>query len=312
MSLEDELNRLIDDNLCSYGTSDIDAAMAMCQTLIDENPTAKVYLYTDTTYNTAPTVTIKNAAHTDGLEWNAGILGVRAVLDDYYYMYEVDLGYYEKVDNPMDVKSAILNVQLDVLNANAYSKEETDDAKNMKKAEATIRIVSGQTKTLVFKCGLDDTDNVEEDGNVVYFDLEEVYGKDVKIQTFGSAVVRVSRDAATNDANNLDDMFTIYGNQKNVIKVQYASTLPNTFMNGVMSSLKSLYKDRWDIQLYEVKKGDDFADKGYDLYIFEHEMPEILPSDGAILMVNPDKAPAAANFTVSQEVRGSKDYYLHT
>lgn len=310
MSLEDELNRLVDDNECYYGESDIDAAMLMCQSIIDENPTAKVYLYTDTEYNTADTVKLINVTHED--EWNAGVLDVRTAVEDYYYSFEVDVGFYAKLENPQDVKSALLNVQFNVNNANAYDKE-SDEGINMARVDCEVRILSGQTRTIVFKCGLSDTDTSDqEEEGTIYFDLEQVYGKDVKIQTFGSATVKVTREDATGDSNNLDDMFIVYGNQKNIVKVQYASSLPNPFMSGVIESLQDTYSNRWDIKLTEVKKGDDFATSGFDLYIYEHEMPDILPTDGAVVMVNPDKAPPAANFTLSQEVQGTKNYYLHT
>lgn len=309
MTLEDELNRLKDEDTCSYGSSDIDGAMEMCQAIIDNNPTAKVYLYTDTTYNVAPTVTQISCCVED--EWNAGILDVRAVEDDYYYQFEVDVGFYAHMENPTDLRTATLDITLDVANANAADRESAE-GQDMQTVEYSVRVTGGVPRTVIFKSGLSDTDAIDNEEGVIYFNLEEVYGKDKKIQTFGSVTVKVSRQGATGDANSLDDSFILYGNQKNIIRVQYFSTIPNTFMNGIMSSLKSLYKNRWDIQLFEVKKGDEAETKGFDLYIYEHEMPEVLPTDGAILMVNPDTAPPASDFAVGQEVQGNKDYYFHT
>ena len=38
-----------------------------------------------------------------------------------------------------------------------------------------------------------------------------------------------------------DDVFNIYNGQKEVIKVQYASSLPNSFVNAALSAIKKAY-----------------------------------------------------------------------
>ena len=68
-----------DEAACSYGTSDVDGAMAMCESVLSDNPAAEVWLYTDVLYsNVPPRVNVVNVADAD--EWNAAILNARAVL----------------------------------------------------------------------------------------------------------------------------------------------------------------------------------------------------------------------------------------
>ena len=48
--LMETLAALEDETACSYGKADIEAALRLSETILAENPTAKVYIYTDTSY----------------------------------------------------------------------------------------------------------------------------------------------------------------------------------------------------------------------------------------------------------------------
>ena len=237
MMLEEELLRLKEEDGCSYASSDVDAAMEMCQDLIDDNPTAKVYLYTDTKYNVSDTVTIVPVNHED--EWNAGILSFEAIEDDYYYMFAVDVAYYAHMTDVTDIKSATLEVQLNIENANAFDRN-SDDGKAMPPVVFPVRVTSGVPRKVIFKCGAGDNNASDDESSIVYCNLEEFYGDEIKIQTYGSATVKVTRQDSTDDCNILDDMYTIYGSQREVIKLQYASAMPNVFMTAMISTIKSL------------------------------------------------------------------------
>ena len=52
----------------------------------------------------------------------------------------------------------------------------------------------------------------------------------------------------------------------------------------------------WDIQITEIKKGAEFATQGFDIYIFEHMMPTSLPTDGIVLLADPETVPSGAGF----------------
>lgn len=61
-------------------------------------------------------------------------------------------------------------------------------------------------------------------------------------------------------------------------------------------------RDKWDIEYTQLDPGEEAALEGFDLYIFEHEMPETMPTDGAVLLVNPDEGPKGSDIVVGDIV----------
>jgi hypothetical protein len=64
---------------------------------------------------------------------------------------------------------------------------------------------------------------------------------------------------------------------------------------------------RWDVEFKELKREETPETEGFDIYIFEHEnMPSTLPTDGVVLLANPDSVPSGAGFRL-----GSVNNYHH-
>jgi hypothetical protein len=57
-------------------------------------------------------------------------------------------------------------------------------------------------------------------------------------------------------------------------------------------------REEWDISFVSLKENETFATEGFDIYIFEHKMPEVLPTDGVVLLVDPDKAPNGSGLQI--------------
>ena len=95
-----------------------------------------------------------------------------------------------------------------------------------------------------------------------------------------------------------DNSFFLYGGTRSVIKIQYASTSPNNFFESAVRSLRESNKERWDVRYTVVRDSDSFATEGYDIYIFEHEMPDTLPTDGLVILVDPDSAPVGSDLQI--------------
>lgn len=93
------------------------------------------------------------------------------------------------------------------------------------------------------------------------------------------------------DSFSYDNSFYLYGGRRDTIKIQYTSTKRNTFFGGITRNLRESLKTKWDIEITETHENDAPKLSGFDLYIFEHKMPDILPTDGVVLMVNPDAVP---------------------
>lgn len=71
-------------------------------------------------------------------------------------------------------------------------------------------------------------------------------------------------------------------------------------MSGILIGLRDSLSSRWDIDLTEVRGENAIPEiAGFDFYIFEHKMPEILPTDGVVFLINPDVSPEGAGITLN-------------
>ncbi len=268
-----------DETACSYGSSDVDNAMGLCESIFADNPAARVYLYTDTTYSYVPKgINVVNVANED--EWNAAILNARAEIEENYYAFYVDVAVYGAEKQ--------ITVNLEVQGANA---DDSTVAEVTYPFSTVVTCSRDATKTVVFKYLTDNEEQPPKSDNTEYLWIEE--GK--KIWSYQS--VHISLDV--DDSFMSDNSFEIFGGQKEVLKIQYTSSAANSFFNAAFFVLQNNLKDRWDIQFTEIKDGN-YATSGYDLYLFEHQMPESMPTDGVVFLVNPETVPpAGAGFRVS-------------
>lgn len=63
------LEELLEEDACTYGASNMDAAIKLSENILNENPKAQIYLYTDTTYSYVPsTVNLVSVSETGGME----------------------------------------------------------------------------------------------------------------------------------------------------------------------------------------------------------------------------------------------------
>lgn len=146
--------------------------------------------------------------------------------------------------------------------------------------------VNGQDRTEILslpaRCDVGETVTVE-------FNSDSV---DMMIYMFD--YVRVSVEAVDaggavlTDSFSYDDTFYLYGGTPQKINIQYASPKPNPFVSGILIGLRDSLSSRWDIDLTEVRGENAIPEiAGFDFYIFEHKMPEILPTDGVVFLINP-------------------------
>lgn len=272
-SLDDVLFDLIDNDACSYGSSDMDAALELSDEILLLNPNAEIFIYSDEEFLNIPDgVTVVNVDLDE--EWNVAILDASAKKQDNYYEFTVDMACYGRDEN--------VTLFIKVYGANASDSESEGITIPLSQ---DVECENDLTKRIIFtrdKIGVDDE-------NTLYVSLTH------DIYSFQSISVYVEAE----DSFDQDNQFDIYSGQKEVLKVQYASPseLIQSFFPGAIYVLQSLYSDRYDIQFKEVQNGN-YAVEGFDLYIFEHEMPYELPTDGIVMLVNPTSAPAGAGFTL--------------
>lgn len=276
--LFDTLQGLVDDEYaCSYGSADIEGALALSEEVLAENSTASIYIYTDTEYEYIPDgITVVPIRTAD--EWNAAILDAHAELEDGYYRLTVELACYGR-DRAVD-----LNVEVN--GANAY--DASDEGINKQFMFPAVECSGNDTVTVIFSAAQEDM-GAE---NVYFYDLSN----DDRFYSYHSIHITIEED----DCFSVDNSFDIYGGQKETLKLQYASSEPNIFLSGALLTMANAYSGDWDIRITDVKKGTEPALSGFDFYIFEHKMPEIMPTDGFVLLLDPDSAPVGAGFTVRE------------
>ena len=287
--LEASFDYLLDEKKdpCSYGSSDLDSAIILCEEVIKENPNTQIYLYTDAQYAFVPeSVNLVDVTKSD--EWNAAILDAYAEYDENYYAFIVEVASYGKAEE--------IEVSLDVQSANIGASDEEVD--NLPFA-VSVQCEAGESKRVIFVS--DSIYSADPDRFDAAYDIIETISDDERIFSYKTAHISLSEDDSY-DSYARDNVFEIYGGQKETIRVQYASSLPSSFMTGMLYTLKDIYSDRWDIQITDVKVGTEPEMEGFDLYIFEHEMPETTPKDGVVFFMDPDKTPSGAGFRLTQGV----------
>lgn len=282
--LDDELYTLLDspDTACSYGTANMERAMELCEEILADNPSALIEIYTDTTYAYVPNgIQVFNVGE-EG-EWNAAILSANVELEDNYYTLTIDVASY---GNDREVE-----VNVEVSGANSI---DANDAGRYITFSESVDCSFGETQTLIFKYGVG-----EGNDTIHYFDL----GDDNRFYSYQSIHISIGEE----DCFAVDNSFDIFGGQKEILKVQYASggeVGPNPFMNAVLMVLTGRFRREgsFDMQVTEVKKGSPFETEGFDVYIFEHTMPATMPTDGVVFLLDPDSAPAGSGFRIRQTV----------
>ncbi len=252
------LDELVEgENKCTYSAANMNAAVGLTEEVLRYNPDAQVFLYTGTTYLEKNGINVVDISKST--EWNAAILNCKAELnEENHYEIVIDVGCY-KYDGNIDI-------YCEIYGANGVGKK-----------------LSLPTRSEYF-------DPTEEEKVVTF--TEDVFGGEY-LYSFDYIEVYVAVEDSFTD----DNSFFLYGGTKPTIKIQYASSLPNNYFGGVVRTMRQMMKDKWNIEFKELKADEKAATEGFDLYIFEHRMPTVMPTDGVVLLVDPHSSPEGAGIT---------------
>ncbi len=270
--LYDALDELVDpanESPITYGRGDLSAAIKLAEETTSINPECEVLLYTDTQYVDPGKISVKDVK--DPSEWNASILDARAIIDENYYRFEIDVACYGGTD-------ADIEVYLDVYGTNAD--------KVSVHLGAVARCIDGQTTTVVFAKNPLNDKTPEENG----------IDQTLDVFSYEHAIVRVEE----NDSFQQDNSFEIHGGAKPTLRIQYASSSPNNFFATSLLVLRDTLSKRWEVEFVEVKPDETPADEGFDFYIFEHTIPKTLPDDGVVILANPNTIPSIAGIRLGK------------
>lgn len=269
------------ETMYTYGTADIEGAMKLAEQVTAYAKNASVLLYTDTNYLNAGNVTVRSIR--DSAEWNAAILDVRAIMVENYYRIEIDVVSYGA-----DTR---LTVDCEIFNAN-----DTGAAMEVSKE---VYCSGDAVTTLVLGYVSEEMPEVEAeriDEQIAVFAYDHIY---VHLSVF--------------DSLNYDNRFYLYGGNKPELKVAYYSSMPNNYWSSALLVLQDILKDSWNVEITEVLTGDAPTD-GYDIYIYEHEAPSTVPSDGVVIYSDPPKsglpADAGIRFGTAQSSQNGAEVFL--
>lgn len=279
---------------CSYMDGDVDAAMALAEEVVLENPDAEVLFYTATNYIEKGNVQIVTEGVVNDAESNAAILDGRTRFEDNRYVFEIDVAYYDKGDGAMQLR----------ITADAYGINGTKVNAN---AFAIVNCDSGERQTVIFSSdSFTITSGSFEEGDDESIDSET---GNLSIFSYDYVMFQIDEALLDNDSYSYDNYYVLYGGTQPTINIQYTSSKSNRYFAGVLRSMKTVMKNRWDLRITDVKDGS-YAVEGFDLYIFEHVMPEVMPIDGAVFLVDmddEDKVPEGLNAEWSKTV--SDDFF---
>ena len=254
VTIKSDLNALLDENnpAYTYGTPDIKGAMSLAEEITAYSLDCEVVMFTDTNYIDKGNVKIVDVK--DNADWNGAILDVRSKIVENLYVFEIDVACYGA---DMD-----LTLFCDFTGVN-----EGESTVNHK---LTVRCTQDEMQTIVFS-----VDPETRSDHIESFDA---------ISSFRDLHVYI----AELDSLAEDNSFYLYGGKRPVLKVQYASAMPNNFFASALMVLREQLGNYWDIDITEVRTKEEPATEGFDLYIFEYQMPAVLPTDGIVMLVSPE------------------------
>ncbi len=256
----DALYEKLDELTCSYSSADVTGAVALAEEVLNYNNEAQVYFYTATEYIDKNGIITVDMSNDD--EWNAAVLNCTAKLDNSnHYEISVDVGCYGKTES--------IDIYCRVYDANGKPGE-------------TVELMKPEY-----------FDPTAEERTVVF--STDDFGS-TPLYSFNYIEVYINVDDSFAD----DNSFFLYGGKKQTIKIQYASSNPNLFFGGAVRTIRENMKDKWDIQFTELKADEKAATEGFDFYIFEHRMPDVMPTDGVVLLVDPGKAPDGSDLQIGE------------
>ena len=213
----DEIHLALDSLLaegtkCTYGSANMQGAVALAEEVLRYNSEAQVHLYTATNYIEKNGIVVEDMSGEN--EWNAAVLGVDASYNENnHYDIAVDVGCFGRTE--------YLTIYCKVYGVNGDPKE---------------------TKELAKTEFFDPT----EDQKTVWFTMDD-FGSEA-LHTFDSMEVYVTVQDSFPD----DNSFFLHGGTKQTIKIQYASSKPNNYFGGMVRSMRETMKSQWNIQFKEL------------------------------------------------------------
>ena len=307
---------------CGYGAADIDAAMQLCENVLDVNPSAVTYLYTDVEYLSVPeSIIVVDCRFDDeqlpsyAKKGNVGILDVETEFYDGSYQFKVRVASYGSNES-FGLKLTLEDVE------NGKESEGASSGRQVT-VKTVVNCAENQEKIITFKYITSNNKEADDTGSSP---ADESDADDVKLTdpviTYGSAKLSIITEQAASsdgtdgdkdvyiDSYDRDDVYELPGSQLPELKIVYASALRTPFFEGILDTFedteKSYFKGMWAVTVDRLRPEADVEQiKGYDFYIFEGKAPSRLPTDGAVFLVDVPTLPAGISGSYGNRIQSS-------
>lgn len=277
---ESEIYSRLGEAECSLEEGNLESAITLAGKHLEENPYAKILFYTDTKFDSlGSAVEVIDVCDKEN-EQNIAILGCTVGMVENQYAFEIMLGAYGNVTRKC-------NIEVDIYGA--------DNGKGKKDLhlEAPVNFAVNEN-----------SQNLEQIQRVTVMATNESYGgqPDWFFDIYDGAKISIPD---LNDSIPDDDEFYVYGGIRDTIKVEYWSKESNSFWQFGFNNLAVNMNKTRDISFKEIyqDQGMTAENNGFDFYIFEHSIPsevlQKLPTDGIILLADPDSTLDDANIGLS-------------
>lgn len=289
---------------CTYGNSDMDGAMALAGEVLYNNPDAEIIVFSGTDCKvenldnySCELIRLEN-------EENMAILnGTLERNGDNAYDFIMETAVYSDMSVDVRVKFELtgVNKHLDFSkDSQGISYEWYSDPYTI--ADSTPQIIR-------FDSYIEFGDD-ENSSNFINGIPKAVYSFDMVKVTL--QIVKSNREFI--DALTYDNEYIFYGGTMPDIRLHYFTDFPNAYTNKALNALASIIESDGNYnfiistaegQSSASEPGPFYATMDYNIYIYEHEMPEELPNDGLVIMIDPD--PSRNSYTESAVTRMLRD-----
>ncbi len=258
---------------CTYGSSDLEAAMLMAEDRVLHNPAAKVTVFSGTELGyMGDAVTFVNLADPEK-EWNVGIYNCVASYEQNQYVFYLDVAAYGKVS--MDT----------VLHFEIKGIDNGDGAFDLDPLEIPISFnVDDNGEELIQHVNL----VVDPTNEAIGGSLDNVVGnfEEVLVQFRG-----------LNDSLPDDDTMMVYGGIRDRVAIEHYTSDRNIFFSSGISSVGQRFAATRDVTFTSTIREEAAKSSGSDIYLYEHTVPSKiaemgqrgLPDDGITVLLDPDE-----------------------
>ena len=258
---ERDIKALVEKTKCTYGTADLSDAFLKAEEVLGENPEARVYLFTDKTYEANESIQVEDVSED---AWNVAICSMQAdKTENREIMFSAELASYGK-----DTAATVV-LYIDGVLADAQLAGLVEDV------PATVEFTG------------------------------------LGIRQYDTAWLYVEAE----DAIPMDNEYYLLDGTQENYEVLLVSEEPTfleaalmTFDNVTITTVASF--DELDLGWQLLPDGtmaENIPSTGYDLYVYDKQVPTELPKDGTVWMFAPEKVPKGVTFKLGDAVM-AEDY----